>query len=343
MEGQPIQQAKAAMLQAIQALQDQDRFNVIAFNDQYRSLFGGLTEAEPGPKGWAMAYVQDLDADGGTEMLPALREALSETTSSQSVRQVVFLTDGAIANEDQLFQLIHQSLGDARLFTVGIGAAPNSYFMRKSAQFGRGSYTFISKLSEVSARMQGLLEQLRYPAMQSVTVDFSEAVTYFPEQLPDLYQGEPLSLVIRRPAKTIQLAVRGQRAGTAWQANVTLTEAVSQQAMGIGKLWARAQINQLLDEQHITGQHDMHRDAVIALALEHQLLTSYTSFVAVEDVTSRPAEQPLQSHKIPNLVPHGAQHFGYPATALGWQAQLLMGLVVLFLVRLFSLQTWRRS
>ena len=68
------------------------------------------------------------------------------------LRQVVFLTDGAVGNEDEILRLIRERLGDRRLFTVGIGPAPNTFFMRKAAQFGRGTFTFIGDVREVKER-----------------------------------------------------------------------------------------------------------------------------------------------------------------------------------------------
>src|SRR5690606_970225 len=90
----------------------------------------------------ARNYVRTLQAQGGTEMLQALQAALNQSSENSGVRQVIFLTDGSIGNEDELFRTIQQQLGNSRLFTVGIGSAPNSHFMNRAASFGRGTYTY---------------------------------------------------------------------------------------------------------------------------------------------------------------------------------------------------------
>ena len=92
-----------------------------------------------------LADAFDTD-DGGTEMVPALKLALKSPPRETHLRQIVFITDGSVGYEDEMFSMIEQKLGAARLFTVGIGSAPNSWFMRKAAEAGRGSYTFISAL-----------------------------------------------------------------------------------------------------------------------------------------------------------------------------------------------------
>ncbi len=113
----------------------------------------------------ALAYVARLEAGGGTQMRPALQAALSlRGARPGSLRQVVFITDGAVGNEEELLGLIRQRLGDRRLFTVGIGSAPNSYFMTEAAHFGRGSFTYIAKEKEVGERMDRLLRHLERPA-----------------------------------------------------------------------------------------------------------------------------------------------------------------------------------
>ena len=86
------------------------------------------------------------------------------------VRQVVFLTDGSVSNEDQLFKHIAHTLGDSRLFTVGIGSAPNRYFMRRAADIGKGTYTFISSAHDVQPKMQQLFDKLAHPAMTNLAL-----------------------------------------------------------------------------------------------------------------------------------------------------------------------------
>ena len=77
-------------------------------------------------------------------MRPAISRALNYPRSEAHLRQVIFITDGSVGNEQELFGLIERKLGKTRLFTVGIGSAPNSWFMRKAAEAGHGTFTLIS-------------------------------------------------------------------------------------------------------------------------------------------------------------------------------------------------------
>ena len=113
---------------ALDDLRPGDKFNVIQFASEARPLFSDSRFADPPAIITAKQFVDTIKADGGTEMLKALRLALPEhpTTTAGTVRQVIFMTDGQVDNEQELFSFIHARLGESRLLTVGIGAAPNS-------------------------------------------------------------------------------------------------------------------------------------------------------------------------------------------------------------------------
>jgi len=120
----------------------------------------------------AQQFIDDLRANGGTEMYRPLSNALMmKKDKAQSAKQFdksVFITDGAVANEFELMQLLNTAQGDFRLYTVGIGAAPNGYFMKKAAQFGRGSYVFIQNNREVQRKMNHFMTKISQPALTNI-------------------------------------------------------------------------------------------------------------------------------------------------------------------------------
>ena len=140
MQGEPIRQARHSVLHALDALGPDDYVNVLAFNDRYRALFPVAQPADAKTLGLARAFVRNLAANGGTEMLPALAAALRAPVpvgaETAPLRQLIFVTDGAVGNEEQMFALLEAERGDSRLFTVGIGSAPNGYFMHRAAELG---------------------------------------------------------------------------------------------------------------------------------------------------------------------------------------------------------------
>jgi len=122
------------LLQTIEKLQLTDVFNIIRFSNLSSSLFGKVKTANTRNFNTAKTYIRDLKAEGGTEMLPALIMALDGSWGKSQLRQVIFMTDGAVTNEQQLLETIADRIGEARLFTVGIGPAPNQHFMRDTAK-----------------------------------------------------------------------------------------------------------------------------------------------------------------------------------------------------------------
>src|SRR5262249_43992311 len=154
-----------------------------------------------------------------------------------TLRQVVFLTDGEIGNEAELFATIGQRRGRSRIFMVGIGSAPNSFLMTRAAELGRGTYTHIGSVEQVEDGMRALFAKLESPAVTNLTATLSDArgdVT--PSALPDLYRGEPLVIAARLDALAGTLAIRGMIGDRPWLVTLPLADAA--EGRGLSKLWA---------------------------------------------------------------------------------------------------------
>jgi Ca-activated chloride channel family protein len=329
MAGTSIVQAKAALQTALGRLHAHDRFNIIQFNSVIHRLFDQVQPVTTQTMQQAVRYVDGLTARGGTEMLPALRLALDGVEHHDRLRQVVFLTDGQIGNEEELFQAIHRRLGDSRLFTVGIGAAPNSHFMRKAAELGRGSFTYIGNTSKVKATMDVLFQKLERPVLTDLRLveppDLS-GLELFPSRLPDLYIGEPLSIVLKAAAFPGHLTITGMIGHTPWRTELSLNDAGVRS--GISVYWARQKIAALMDDQ-ITRDGESLRHAIHDVALAHHLVSAYTSLVAAEVTPARPQHHSLQLHSMKTNLPDGQQYeaiFGLPQTATNGPMHLLIGI-----------------
>jgi Ca-activated chloride channel family protein len=335
MAGASIQQARLALEQALAALTPADRFNVIEFNSRTRQLFPASVPAGPAEVERARRWVQALQANGGTEMLPALKAALEGADEAGVVRQVVFVTDGLVGNEDQLFAYISRTLGRSRLFTVGIGAAPNGHFMTKAAQFGRGTYTYIGSPGEVGEKMGALFRKLEHPVLSDLAVNWGgDDVETWPARVPDLYVGEPVVLVARlgRTASA-ELTVAGRRDVEPWQTRLRVETGADE--TGIHKLWARKKIAGLMDRLREGADRGEVRSAVVAVAVQHHLVSAYTSLVAVDVTATRPEGSPGRTANVPVALPAGMVHEkvfgGLPQTATPAPLYVALGLASLAL------------
>lgn len=335
MHGVSLQQAKRAVTLALQGLQPTDQINVIEFNSVTTALYKESKAVTAASISEASRFVQQLKANGGTEMRPALSLALDSPASESHLRQVVFITDGSVGYEDELFSMIERRLGAARLFTVGIGSAPNSWFMRKAAEAGRGSYTFISALHEVREKMDGLFRKLEHPQVTDIEVQWPSGVVVdsLPSPVPDLFLGEPVVVKAAasgafRPGDRVR--VTGNTVGGGWTAELPVSAASD--SPGVAALWARARIGELLDIERRSADPAETRLAIVDTALAHHLVSKYTSLVAVDKTPVRESNDPLNSEQVPNLMPYGQSTnaiFGFPATATKAPALRLSGLISL--------------
>jgi Ca-activated chloride channel family protein len=334
MHGTSISQAKAALKMALSRLRADEHFNVIQFNNSTDALFGRAKPASPQHIRQALNYVEGLQADGGTEMLSALQRSLDGKSHEGLLRQVVFLTDGSVGNETELFSAIEQRLGSSRLFTVGIGSAPNSFFMTRAANFGRGSFTYIGDLAEVQEKMNALFSKLESPVLTDISASWSQSdgVEIWPARIPDLYLGEPVVLAAKLTSGSSQVQIRGMVNGQPWQQQVTV--AGGAQSKGVRAIWARRKIADLMDQKAQGRAEEEVRTEVLKTALAHQLVSQYTSLVAVDKTPSRPLEEGIDSKNVPTNLPSGwnaAKVFGaMPQTATPAPLHLLLGLLSLF-------------
>jgi Ca-activated chloride channel family protein len=332
MAGESMVQAKAALKDALGRLRSGDRFNVIQFDSTTSSLYFQPVQLSPGSYGQALAYVDGLTADGGTEIGAAIGAALAQPAAPGYVRQVIFITDGAVSSETALFSAIEARLGDSRLFTVGIGSAPNSHFMRKAAQFGRGTYTHIGNVAHVAEKMAALFTKLEHVALSSVVVDWPDAVELYPHEIPDVYSGEPLVLAASFPAapdRPLLTTAFGQAAGLPWRETIA---GVPTDLPGIATLWARRKIEHLIDSRVSGTDEALIRKLVVDTALEHHLVSPYTSLVAVDQTPARSAQAALERREIENASPAGAQYaLALPQTATPAALLRIVGTLVLLL------------
>jgi Ca-activated chloride channel homolog len=306
MGGTSIAQAKAGLLYALSRLQPNDRFNVIRFDHSMSMVFPDVVPADRDHLAKATAFVTALQAEGGTEMIPPMRAALTDHhADGNTVRQVVFLTDGCIGNEQQLFDTITSMRGRSRVFMVGIGSAPNSYLMTRAAELGRGTFTHIGSAEQVESRMRELFGKLESPAVTQLSVTFSDTkADMTPAMLPDLYRGEPLVLAAKLGKLAGTMEIKGRIGDRPW--SVTLPLANAAEGRGLSKLWARRKIADAEVAQTLrTLTADDANKTILALALEHQLVTRLTSLIAVDQTVTRPAGEPLKLSELPLNLPAG--------------------------------------
>ena len=327
MQGASMEQAKQAVAHALDTLTERDRFNVLEFNSIMRPLNAEALPATRQNIQQAKDWVMKLRAGGGTEMAPALTFALGGRETPGYLRQVIFITDGGVGNEEELFRLIAARLGSSRLFTVGIGSAPNAHFMTRAAELGRGTFTYIGDVREVHEKMTRLFAKIEAPVLRDVAIRWADGapVETFPQRVPDLYLGEPIVVSAAAGHFSQTVIVSGVRGNQPW--SVALTPSPDPEATGVGALWARAKIASLMDQLTRGADPDAIRPAVVKVALEHHLVSAYTSLVAVDVTPTAPAGL-VKTALVKASLPQGWSG-SIPQTDTPAALQLLLGLLAL--------------
>ena len=341
MRGEPMNQARESLSFALASLAADDRFNVIEFNSRTRALHDSPVPATSANVLDAKRWVERLNAGGGTVMGPSLAMAMRDPVPTGYLRQIVFVTDGLIANEQQVLDQVKSDIGDSRLFTVGIGHGVNSAFLHRASAIGRGTHTLISELDQISQRMSELVLQLESPVLHNIQLDWPGAAEAYPAQQRDLYVGEPLMVSARLQRLSGDLIISGMSAGQFWREIIPLESFVP--ANGVASHWGRLRIGELEGRRSGNADSGDMDEQVLATALKYELLSSRTSLVAVDRTPLRSRADALASHNVSAGPAKGRemQLRAMPASDGGSFNAAVRGAVALLLV--FLLFAYRRS
>src|SRR2546426_3150288 len=334
MAGPSIDQARAALLAALDRLRPEDTFDILSFSDAVSEFRAGFVAASGSDLDDAKEWTRSLRVEGGTRIDLALERGLSIVRSSRSSRlqRIIFLTDGAADNEDAVLRDVRSGLGAARLHTLGIGAAPNRYLMRKMAAAGRGLCEFISTSTGAANRVDAFFSRLDRPVMADLALawDGGEPVETYPALLPDLHSGEPLFLSARlAPGRPLPRLVLG---GTTLEGALRLEVSASGPAAtdsGVAVRLGRAEVQALLDTLHDGAVPDAVRQTVIDVSKAFGFVTPYTSLVAVEEFPTATGDCGLV--RVANGLPAGSQLLGdLPQGGSDGPILFLLGMLFLF-------------
>jgi len=336
MGGESIGQAKAGLKRCLKRLRGVDRFTIVRFADDYSSFAPDLRPATPERIRAADGYVDTLEATGGTEMQKALRHVLDLLQGSPNLPMILFLTDGCVGNEARLLRLLAERLDRGRLFTFGIGSAPNEYLVRKMAAAGRGQCRFLRSHESIGAVMADFFETIETPVLTDVSVTWLDAtgraltdVECYPQPCGDVFFDRPLQVAAAFPsAPPARVEVRGSVNGEVRTFSCALDSGTRSHPQ-TARLFAQQQITELMCRiicaKSPADGADFRRQ-VVALALQHQLVTPYTARVAVEERIERAADGRLVTVAVPTPPPKGWTLFS--ATASTDPLWLLCGMAL---------------
>ncbi|MCA9083995.1 MAG: VWA domain-containing protein [Planctomycetaceae bacterium] len=311
MSGQPIAQAKAAVRHALQSLTPRDTFQIIRFSNNASQLGTEPVLATEDNIKRGLKYLDSLNGSGGTQMIEGIKAALDFPHDEGRFRLVSFMTDGYIGNEQQILSTLHEKLGASRVFSFGVGQSPNRFLMDRMAILGRGAVTYLSLNDDAVAIMDRFNRRISHPAMTDLSIDWGsmKVADVYPQRLPDLIVGRPVVITGRFEGQPDVVKVNGRIDMEPQSFAVALDEenAVAQHK-GIAAVWARLKIKDLMNYATQAPEAvETVQAAVTETALSYNLMSAYTSFVAVDSL-SRTAGESGTTVPVAVPVPEGVKY-----------------------------------
>lgn len=303
MNGFPIDTAKGLIKDLVTHLRSTDKFNLILFAGDSSIMSPSSVPATKASIDEAVKLIDRQEGSGGTELLPALKRALSLPGDKNMSRSVVIITDGYIDGEKAIFDLIRDNLGGTNFFSFGIGSSVNRYLIEGIAKAGSGEPFVLTDPSGASEIAGQFREYIQSPVLTDIDVEFDGFNVYDvePQNVPNVFAQRPVILFGKwrgDPAGTIRISGRTGKGD--YKADILVPDIDRIEAnSAIRYLWARSKVARLSDYGFGDKDDPAVKREVTALGLEYSMLTQYTSFIAVieeirnTDGKSTDVDQPL--------------------------------------------------
>jgi Ca-activated chloride channel family protein len=307
------------------------------FSGSSRMLAPDSVPATPANIERALQTIRQEGGGGSTEIVPALKRIAALPKVPDVSRSVIVITDGYVAVEAEVFQLVRKNLNQSNVFAFGIGTSVNRHLIEGIARAGQGEAFVVTKPAEAAAQAERLRKMIESPVLTQVKARFEGLDVYDvdPQQLPDVLGGRPVVVFGKwrgEPAGA-KLVVEGRAADGPYRAEVSAEGHDDKTWSALRHLWARQRIASLGDQEAIEGG-SAQKPLITELGLKYSLLTQYTSFIAVDQVVRNPnpALAPLVDQPLP--LPQGVSELAVgaevPSTpeASGWLAMLVVLVIV---------------
>jgi Ca-activated chloride channel homolog len=314
MHGFPLETSKAMLQKLIGQLRPSDTFNVMLFSGSAQMLNERSVPATKANIDQAIATINQQRGGGSTEIVPALKRIAAYPKPADVARTVIIVTDGYVAVEKEVFQLVRKHLNSTNVFAFGIGSSVNRHLMDGIARAGQSEPFIITKPAEATKEAERFKKMIEAPVLTQVKAKFEALEVYDvePANLPDVLSERPVIVFGKWKGeldkeKAGKIIIEGMSANGAYRNVVEVNDRVAQNTAALRYLWARSRITQLSDQEALEGG-DGQRAAILSLGLKYNLLTQYTSFIAVDQVVRNLDLQPNAQVQQPLPLPEGVSN-----------------------------------
>ena len=303
MNGFPLNTSKKLMAELLSGLRPTDSFNIVFFSGGSSVLAESSQPVTKPNIERAISMMEGKRGGGGTRLLPALKRAMALPAEEVTSRSFVVVTDGYVSVEAEAFQYVKDNLNKANFFSFGIGSSVNRFLIEGLARVGKGEPFVITSPNEAFQIAQRFREYIETPVLTGIDIEFDNFEVYDvePAKVPDLFAERPLIVYGKwRGNSEGNIRIHGYRGGTDYSETIEVSSAESSSSNeALRYLWARNRIAELGDFEKL--RPDSERKAEITtLGLTYNLLTAYTSFIAIDEVI---ANSDGKSRKVKQVLP----------------------------------------
>jgi Ca-activated chloride channel family protein len=343
MSGEKIDKAKAALKFGVESLSVRDRFNIVSFSGEDHLMKAGLIEADSAGKQTGLKFIENLRAEGGTNINDALVSAFKLFQSGERPAMVVFLTDGLpTVGTTDVKQIVKNAMdanrANVRLFSFGVGYDVNTNLLDKLSADNRGASDYIEPQEDLEVKVSNFFARVNYPVLSDLKLDFGgvETELTYPRAMGDLFKNSQLILIGRYKnnvnSATVKLTGKmGAREQIFTFASQSFPSERSDNQF-LPRLWATRRVGYLLEQIRLNGENTEVKDEIIGLGTRYGIVTPYTSFLVTEDMNKMaqnvPADQrrmyDSMARRAPKSVPGASANASGEAAVVYSQAERKM-------------------
>ena len=328
MSGFPLDTAKKLITNLVSGLRETDTFNLILFSGTSLQMADRSVSATPENIDTAIRLISEQTGAGGTELASALENALRIPAKKEYSRNIVIISDGYIYGESDVFKLINDNLNNADFFSFGIGSAVNRYLIEGIATIGQGEPFIVTEEEEAAEAAEQFRTYIQSPVLTDIKISFEDFDAYDvePAILPTLYAQKPIVLLGKWNGEAAgSIRIDGMTGSGEYSQTIQVADAISGQNHAVGLLWARKRVERLTDYGTNNYNPDVQAE-VTQIGLNYNMVTPYTSFIAVLDTVRNPGgDSPDINQPLP--LPLGVSNL-----AVGYRVGSEPGSIILFLL-----------
>lgn len=333
MHGFPLDTAKLLLEDLISSLQPTDTFNVLFFAGGSEVMAESSVPASPEQIRRAVKMIGNSNGGGGTELLKAMNRAMALPKQEAVSRTIIVVTDGYISAERDVFESIEKNLEHTNVFAFGIGSSVNRFLVEGMARSGQGEPFVVTTPEQAGPAAQKFRQYISNPVLTDIKIAFHGLDFYDvePRGVPDLFGERPVVVYGKwrgEPSGTIELS--GSNSEGKYLRTIQVKEIHQEDSTaGLDYLWARSRINRISDFNPRKTDTERRKE-IVSLGLTYNLLTAFTSFVAVDEVVRNP-EGGAKDVRQPLTLPKGVSNL---AVSGGMRKVPEPGILALFVLTL---------